>query len=64
MAEALYQRFKEVFVSRWQPAGESFQVQIDVADFLIDHRERLREALQREQWEKEDALWMQQADEG
>jgi hypothetical protein len=34
-----------------------------LADFLIDHRERLREALQRHEWEKEDALWMQQADE-
>lgn len=63
VAEALYQRFKETFVSQWRPTGESFQVRMDVADFLIDHRERLREALQREEWAKEDALWMQQADE-
>lgn len=49
VAEALCQRFKEAFVSQWRPAGESFRAQIDVADFLIDHRERLREALQREE---------------
>lgn len=63
VAEARYQRFKEAFVSQWRPAGESFQAQIDVADFLIDHRDRLGEALQRQQWEEEDTRLMQEIEE-
>ena len=36
MAEALYQSFKFAFVSRWQQ--DQFQEEIDITDFLIDHR--------------------------
>lgn len=54
VAEALYQDFKFAFVEHWQPVGKPFNVVIDVTDFLIDHRERLQQALQWEQWDRED----------
>ncbi|MGM9508829.1 DUF6166 domain-containing protein [Larkinella sp. GY13] len=59
VAEVLYQDFKAVFVSRWKPAGLPFEYTIDVADFLIEHRDRLKLALEREEWEREDAEWME-----
>lgn len=48
VAEVLYQSFKETFVSRWQPVGAPFLKEIDITDFLIDHRDRLQDALDRE----------------
>lgn len=54
VAEALYQDFKFAFVEHWQPVGDPFNVVIDIADFLIDHRHRLQQALEWEQWDTED----------
>lgn len=54
VAEALYQDFKFASVQHWLPVGQPFTVEIDVADFLIDHRDRLRQAADREQWDVED----------
>lgn len=59
----MYQDFKFAFVAHWQPAGAAFQREIDVADFLIDHRDSLKTALEREQWEKEDQEWLTFEDE-
>ncbi|MVM41991.1 hypothetical protein GO730_38095 [Spirosoma sp. HMF3257] len=56
VAEVLYQSFKETFVSHWQPAGAPFQKEIDITDFLIDRRDRLQVALERE---KNDQEWME-----
>jgi hypothetical protein len=36
MAEALYQSFKFSFVSKWRE--DEFTEEIDITDFLIDHR--------------------------
>ena len=56
VAEVLYQSFKETFVSRWQPVGAPFQKEIDITDFLIDHRGPLQVALEREQ---NDQQWLE-----
>ena len=45
VAQALYQSFKEVFVASW-PMGHAFQRNIDLTDFLIDHRVLLISATQ------------------
>lgn len=56
VAQKLYQSFKETFVARW-PQGQSFYRQIDLTDFLIDHRDKLREATVWEAEEAEMAGW-------
>lgn len=40
---ALYQFFKEQFVAAW-PYNESFEVSIDLTDFLLDHHQLIAEA--------------------
>lgn len=52
VAEALYQDFKAAYVAHWQYQAP-FKREIDVADFLIDHRERLRMAFEWEQLDRE-----------
>lgn len=42
IAQAVYQNFKFSFVGKW-PQGENFQVQINLADFILDNREALKE---------------------
>lgn len=63
VVQAVYQSFKGAFVAKWGMNGESFRQTIDVADFLIEHRDELKKAQQLEQWEKEDAEWMNLKDE-
>lgn len=53
VAEALYQNFKDDFVATWQPSGAPFRQKIDVANFLIDHHDRLQIAIERLLWEEE-----------
>ncbi|GAA4459287.1 hypothetical protein GCM10023189_32740 [Nibrella saemangeumensis] len=49
VAQALYQDFKQNFVAKWGKNGESFEAEIDITDFLIEHRDRLKQALQQQQ---------------
>lgn len=63
VVQTLYQDFKREYVANWGKNGESFDVVIDVADFLIEHRADLKKAAQLEQWEQEDAEWMNLPDE-
>ena len=48
VAEHLYQLFKETFVARWQPQMHPFSVEIDLTDFLSEHRQWL---VQAQEWE-------------
>jgi hypothetical protein len=57
VAEALYQSFKAEFVARWQPQLTSFEVMIDITDFLIEHRDALKQAGEQQVWEDESAGW-------
>ncbi|RIV17458.1 hypothetical protein DYU11_31900 [Fibrisoma montanum] len=57
VAEALYQQFKRAFVAGWEPQKRPFTVTIDVADFLIDNRITLQQALIRETEEDEWKSW-------
>ena len=63
VATALYQNFKFAYVSQWKPVGEPFRKEIDIADFLIEHRERLKIASERQRWEQQDREWMDLEDE-
>jgi hypothetical protein len=44
IARALYQNFKFQFVAAW--STDSFSEEIDIADFLIDNREKFTRALE------------------
>lgn len=57
VAEALYQFFKDAFVARWQPQLTPFELTIDLADFLIDHRDALQQAAEQQAWAEKAAGW-------
>lgn len=52
VAEALHQDFKFAYVVHWQHQAP-FRREIDVTDFLIEHRDRLKVALEWEQLDRE-----------
>ena len=52
VAEALYQDFKSAFVAHWQHRAP-FRKEIDVANFLAEHEERLNVGLERELLDRE-----------
>ena len=52
VAEALHQDFKFAYVAHWQHQAP-FRREIDVTDFLIEHRDRLKVALEWEQLDRE-----------
>lgn len=57
VAEVLYQDFKRLFVSHWQPQKQNFERTIDIADFLIDHHSDLIKAADYEEQEEEIIGW-------
>jgi len=44
IAQALYQSFKWAFVTKWNE--DEFEVEIDITDFLIDHRHLYQRAME------------------
>ena len=52
VAEALYQDFKSAYVTHWQHQAP-FRKEIDVANFLVEHEERLKVGLEWEQLDME-----------
>ena len=52
VTEALYQDFKSDYVAHWQYQAP-FSREIDVTDFLVEHRDRLKVALEWEQLNRE-----------